>query len=1150
VKEAPKRSGSRPTIGLLINSVLDPRDTLVWAGALEAAADHDADLVCFPGGTGDAPSTAVYDLVSSRAIDGVVLELYTTLEEFLQIHKRIGGLPVANVLRLYQGYPGVIADNYQGMRDLLEHLIDAHGYQRIALLRGPEGNVSADARYRAYVDALAEHGLDFAQELVLVGEGGGSFDQASGGQAVDWLLDEYRGDVDVIASANDDSARGVFERLKERGLDIPYDMAVTGFDDLAQSRLMVPPLTTVAQPWREMGKRAVEIVLAQIEGEQVAEQTLVPCKLIVRQSCACWSSAVSGARKTDEVTADGRAASREAVKRQLALSEMAQAVDGSSPELRVDDAALLLDACMGEVQGGETGSFLQALDAVLRRSLAADVDVLPWQEALSVLHRYAMSHVDGNGDAAVKVRGLLSQGRVLVGEAAVRAQTQRMDAEISRAAVTRQVGQALLASLDMEHLAQAVAEQVPRLGVPGLYLSVYERARLPSDWSKMVLAHNQAGQISLEPGGRRFLSQQLLPTKVLDDAVRHDLLVEPLYAQDEHLGFFVAELGHRDGRVYDSLREQLGGALRNLLLAQQAARRTLQLQTAAEVGRAASSVLDPDDLMQQVVDLVLNRLGLYYAGIFLMDETGEWSGESERWAVLRAGTGQAGRQMLAQGHKLEVGGASMVGQCIARGKGRIALDVGREAVRFDNPLLPHTRSELALPLVSRGQIIGAMTIQSALPSAFSQEDIAALQLMSDQLANAIQTARLYLESQETVQRIQTLYETSRVLSSTLDETSLMRAVLQGISQRMGCEYAIISVVDEAARMMESRHGLWQGEYDVFPEWMEMSRYSLDEPDILVDVYRSGQFEIISGWDDRFNREIYERFGHERLLRIFMPIRLRDRVTGVIEVAYDRNTKEHIGDDEVQLLGAFVDQAAVALENARLLSETQRALDEAEMLYTASQRLASASEAVDIVAAVAESIQAGALNRAILWAAERGEKDEIEGFASWANWDRGQGTARLPLGVRYSVAEHPSVCLAFSSDPLFVRDILEEDRVDQALRGLLAEQQVRALALLPVWRGERQLGTLMLMGDEPHAFSAQETRLLESLAGQMVVGLDRLSLLSQAQERLQHEQILRQVTDRIRNAVEVETVMRTAVQEIGRALGRSAFVYLGNEEELQ
>jgi PAS domain S-box-containing protein len=172
-------------------------------------------------------------------------------------------------------------------------------------------------------------------------------------------------------------------------------------------------------------------------------------------------------------------------------------------------------------------------------------------------------------------------------------------------------------------------------------------------------------------------------------------------------------------------------------------RRSAQLQTAAEVSHAASGTLDLNKLIQQVVDLACERFDLYYAGLFLVDET-------NKWAVLRAGTGEAGQKMLAQGHKLEVGGTSMVGWCMANKQARIALDVGEEAVRFDNPLLPETRSELALPLVSRGQAIGALTIQSTHEAAFSEEDISVLQTMADQLANAIANAQLYDQAQREI----------------------------------------------------------------------------------------------------------------------------------------------------------------------------------------------------------------------------------------------------------------------------------------------------------------------------------------------------------------------------------------------------------------
>jgi len=167
-------------------------------------------------------------------------------------------------------------------------------------------------------------------------------------------------------------------------------------------------------------------------------------------------------------------------------------------------------------------------------------------------------------------------------------------------------------------------------------------------------------------------------------------------------------------------------------------KRTIQLQTAADVSRAVSSILDLNKLLPTVADLICNHFDYYYVGVFLVEEATEW-------AVLRAATGKMGEQMLETGHRLKVEDSSMIGWCIKHGQARIALDVGEDAVRFKNPYLPLTRSEMALPLITRGEVIGAMTIQSQLPAAFSRVDITALQTMADQVANAIKNARLFTD---------------------------------------------------------------------------------------------------------------------------------------------------------------------------------------------------------------------------------------------------------------------------------------------------------------------------------------------------------------------------------------------------------------------
>lgn len=167
-------------------------------------------------------------------------------------------------------------------------------------------------------------------------------------------------------------------------------------------------------------------------------------------------------------------------------------------------------------------------------------------------------------------------------------------------------------------------------------------------------------------------------------------------------------------------------------------KRNIQLQTAAEVSRAASSILDLNRLLPAVVNLICSHFDYYYVGIFLVDE-------SKQWAILSAASGEIGEQMLKSGHRLKVEDSSMIGWCVRNRQARIALDVGEDAVRFKNPYLPLTRSEIALPLIAHGGPIGAMTIQSALPAAFSRVDIATLQSMADQIANTIENARLFTE---------------------------------------------------------------------------------------------------------------------------------------------------------------------------------------------------------------------------------------------------------------------------------------------------------------------------------------------------------------------------------------------------------------------
>jgi GAF domain-containing protein len=289
--------------------------------------------------------------------------------------------------------------------------------------------------------------------------------------------------------------------------------------------------------------------------------------------------------------------------------------------------------------------------------------------------------------------------------------------------------------------------------------------------------------------------------------------------------------------------------------------RSTQVEAAAEVGRAATSILEIDRLIQQVVELIRERFNLYYVGLFLIDEAGEW-------AVLRAGTGEAGQAMLARGHQIKIG-EGMVGWSVAHAQARVALEVAEDAVRLATAELPDTRSEAALPLRSRGQVLGALTVQSTQPSIFDQDTMVALQIMADQVAVALDNAHLFAEAREALEAERRAYgELSR---EAWGELLKVRPNLGFLKSR---------------RLLSPAGDLWRPEMET--------------------ALQTGQTIL----------------GEDGATSLTTLIKVRGQVIGVIGARKPDDAGAWT-QDEIALLGTLAEQLSVALESARLYQDTQR-----------------------------------------------------------------------------------------------------------------------------------------------------------------------------------------------------------------------------------
>jgi len=178
-------------------------------------------------------------------------------------------------------------------------------------------------------------------------------------------------------------------------------------------------------------------------------------------------------------------------------------------------------------------------------------------------------------------------------------------------------------------------------------------------------------------------------------------------------------------------------------------KKTDQLRTASYIARQTADIQDLSSILEIVVDLITNQFGYYHAGIYLMNETGNE-------AILQAASSEGGKRMVERGEALEIGSQGIVSYVASQKRARIALDIGENPVFFNNPNLPMTRSEVALPMIIRNRVLGILDIQSDQPQAFRTEDLDVLQTLADQIAVAIENARLLGESQAALTQLEAL----------------------------------------------------------------------------------------------------------------------------------------------------------------------------------------------------------------------------------------------------------------------------------------------------------------------------------------------------------------------------------------------------------
>lgn len=311
--------------------------------------------------------------------------------------------------------------------------------------------------------------------------------------------------------------------------------------------------------------------------------------------------------------------------------------------------------------------------------------------------------------------------------------------------------------------------------------------------------------------------------------------------------------------------------------------RTTRLQAISEISQdiAANVNQDLQDVLPFIANSISEKTGFYHVGIFLLDE-------NRQYAVLRAASSAGGTRMLERRHQLKVGGTGIVGYVSQSGRPRIALDTGADAVFFNNPDLPATRSEMALPLKFGTQVIGTLDVQSDQPSAFNDEDASALNTLANQIAIIIQNLRL----------------------------------------RQRGEAAALPFED-ARRPLQLNRRIEPTGYSYFPDGTMSS--AVEIKDATVDkALETGEAVVM------------DQLSTTNTTSLAVPVKLRDEIIGLLHVESTDGFRKWT-DDEISLIQAVAERAALALENANLFEATERRATRERIIADVATRIGESND---------------------------------------------------------------------------------------------------------------------------------------------------------------------------------------------------------------
>ncbi|MBN1411059.1 MAG: substrate-binding domain-containing protein [Spirochaetales bacterium] len=569
---------SRKTIGFLINQLTDRYQALIWPGIVDVVRENGMNLIIFVGKSLKTPymfeneHTVIYNLVTPEIIDGLIILSgaignFVSHDELREFCKQYRPIPMVNIAMGVNGIPTIMVDNKAGMRELVRHFVVEHGYKRIAFVRGPSTNDEAELRFAAYKEVLKENSIPFDPDLVYEG----TFIWNSGVEAIKTLLDDRKVLFDACIAANDDMLLGVFQELERRKIAIPGDVALGGFDNIEETRINTPSLTTVMQPLYEQGRKAAELLIKKMAGKKTPMCITLPAKIITRQSCGCKLKSTF-INKNNTMDENGPAKELKGYDKIEILYKLQKDIiqQNENPKTVIQYLDKSLDALMKDIKD-KKHRYLNLVNKIISSSDRLDFNLEQIKELLTNSFTYLQPFLKDSSGEFYRANAFYQNGQRLLLEAINKKTDNKFITIRDLNWKLRNVTQSLSVSFDFEATKEILKELLPQINIKNCYIALYNDLGKsdvkPYPVSRLFFSYPFK---QLSKSNSVFPSNRLLPEQLIKKLKTMDFAVFPLLVKKDHFGFILINFEPDfETTIYETLQGHISASLKGADLFEQ-----------------------------------------------------------------------------------------------------------------------------------------------------------------------------------------------------------------------------------------------------------------------------------------------------------------------------------------------------------------------------------------------------------------------------------------------------------------------------------------------------------------------------------------------------------------------------------------------------